>query len=115
MKVDKLKLNEIEEIIRNQVPLNCKMTTWGLWSVCSHTCGTGNMTRTRSIIGHPANGGRECGDQEMVQSCNLGACPGPECPDGWSEFSGSCFTLLTDYQEMDTCRKECQAQGGDLA
>ena len=36
------------------------------------------------------------------------------CPEGWSEYSGSCYQLQTDLGGVDEYRLVCQAEGGDL-
>ena len=37
------------------------------------------------------------------------------CPEGWTEFEGRCYSLLTNYHDITECRGECRDQGGDLA
>lgn len=53
---------------------------FGNWSVCSVTCGGGNMTRTRSCSNpEPAMGGKDClqfGPAMEVMKCNEEKCPG---------------------------------------
>jgi hemicentin len=52
---------------------------FGNWSVCSATCGGGNMTRTRSCSNPvPAMGGKDCsqfGFPVEVMKCNEQQCP----------------------------------------
>lgn len=39
---------------------NCQVSDWSDWSSCSATCGKGWVTRTRSILSQPQNGGKKC-------------------------------------------------------
>ena len=52
---------------------------FGNWSVCSVTCGGGNMTRTRACNNPaPAMGGKDCsqfGPPVEVMKCNEQKCP----------------------------------------
>eukprot|EP00795_Rhopilema_esculentum_P012478 gene12478-3161_t len=55
---------------------------WSAWSdftSCSHSCGGGNKTRTRSCDNPaPVGGGKECeGAPVDTRSCNPELCPGP--------------------------------------
>lgn len=54
------------------------LTSWGVWSVCSASCGSGTKKRLRSCTNPPpANGGEDCIERrEEFQSCNEEPCPG---------------------------------------
>jgi len=57
-------------------------TEWSDWSVCTKTCGGGEMHRTRTCTNpEPQNGGQECeGETKEMQECNCHPCGGPtEC------------------------------------
>ncbi|XP_067022317.1 A disintegrin and metalloproteinase with thrombospondin motifs adt-1-like isoform X6 [Acropora muricata] len=53
------------------------LTSWGVWSVCSASCGSGTKKRLRSCTNPPpANGGEDCIERrEEFQSCNEEPCP----------------------------------------
>ncbi|XP_029187797.2 A disintegrin and metalloproteinase with thrombospondin motifs adt-1-like isoform X2 [Acropora millepora] len=53
------------------------LTSWGVWSVCSASCGSGTKKRLRSCTNPPpANGGEDCIERrEEFQSCNEKPCP----------------------------------------
>jgi hypothetical protein len=55
-------------------PVNCQVSSWSDWSVCSYTCGGGDQSRSRSITTSPANGGASCPALSGSQECNLQAC-----------------------------------------
>ncbi|XP_078598592.1 cartilage intermediate layer protein 2-like isoform X2 [Branchiostoma floridae x Branchiostoma japonicum] len=77
-------------------PVDGGWSTWGPWSGCSVTCGTGTETRERTCTNPtPANGGADCvGPAQETQDCDTGVF----CPvDGmwstwmaWSTCSQSC-------------------------
>ena len=54
----------------------CMWNTWGSWSSCSKTCGSGTKTRTRTRF----HGGSDCpGSPSKSKSCNTDTCPGGKC------------------------------------
>ena len=42
--------------------VDCKISEWSLWSVCSVKCGGGLQHRIRTILLHPQGGGKQCPD-----------------------------------------------------
>lgn len=68
---------------------DCVMGDWREWSACSKTCGTGEQTRTRSIVTQPSAGGRECGPTTESRPCGTDPCP--DCEFRWEPF-GACVT-----------------------
>ncbi|CAE7553253.1 HMCN1 [Symbiodinium natans] len=66
----------------------CQMGDWEEWQICSHTCGTGERKRSRSILIPAADNGPPCDDAtEEVEPCNTQACH-VTCIDClWSEWS----------------------------
>ena len=74
---------------RNSCPVsvNGGWSTWGAWTGCSTTCGTGSRTRVRSCNNpSPSNGGRPC----VGSSVQTGTCTPQSCPTWtqWSAFGG---------------------------
>lgn len=43
------------------------------------------------------------------------AATGVDCDDGWSGYGSNCYKLLTEYSDIDVCRRHCRQAGGDLA
>ena len=52
---------------------------WAEWNVgeCSHSCGGGILTKTRTPKQDAQNGGDDCdGQRSITESCNDQECPG---------------------------------------
>ena len=65
-----------------ECPVDYEPGSWGSWSECSQTCGSGIQTRSWRILRSALNGGEDCqgGTQEM-RSCTLQrSCPAPPGP-----------------------------------
>lgn len=45
------------------------LSDWGTWSDCDAVCGTGIMTRTRTIESAPQNGGKHCSSLVQKRGC----------------------------------------------
>ena len=59
------------------IPVDCSWNTWGQWSTCSVTCGTGSQGRTRTKAQQAANGGNQCrGSSRDTRNCKTQNCPG---------------------------------------
>ena len=63
-------------------PVDGEWADWSLWSGCSASCDSGQLTRQRSCSSpKPANGGNNCsGEAIEQQSCQVMVCPGIEFP-----------------------------------
>ncbi|CAG9809546.1 unnamed protein product [Chironomus riparius] len=49
--------------------IDCVLSEWGPWSECDAKCGTGMMSRTRSILRAPENGGKHCASLTQKRGC----------------------------------------------
>jgi hypothetical protein len=59
-------------------PVDCVHHTdsWGAWSTCSTTCGTGQLKRSRDIMTPAQNGGLECQEDTETMPCTTALyCP----------------------------------------
>ncbi|XP_066549612.1 uncharacterized protein LOC136716046 [Amia ocellicauda] len=56
-------------------PLDCEVSDWSRWGLCSRACGKGSRLRTRYILLQPANHGEPCPALEQYQDCEERACP----------------------------------------
>eukprot|EP00455_Lapot_gusevi_P045588 TRINITY_DN5858_c0_g3_i2.p1 TRINITY_DN5858_c0_g3~~TRINITY_DN5858_c0_g3_i2.p1 ORF type:complete len:261 (+),score=42.68 TRINITY_DN5858_c0_g3_i2:64-846(+) len=57
------------------IPQDCRLSGWSEWSACSKPCGGGTMTKTRTVVAQPQNGGRKCGSLTWTTWCNSHQCP----------------------------------------
>jgi hypothetical protein len=55
-------------------PIDCELSPWSHFSICSKTCGGGRKTRTRSVVTKRAFGGRGCETTKESQICNAADC-----------------------------------------
>jgi len=60
------------------VPLDCEVSPWHVWGVCSATCGTGQKIRSRNLLHNPEDGGHPC-DKALVQTAGCKEKPCQEC------------------------------------
>ncbi|RXM36652.1 Spondin-2 [Acipenser ruthenus] len=56
-------------------PLDCEVSDWSPWSLCSHTCGRGLHQKTRYVLLQPANDGKPCPVLLQQQECEELQCP----------------------------------------
>lgn len=56
--------------------IDCTVSEWGVWSECDVPCGTGMMSRTRSILNAPENGGKHCPSLVQKRGCQGFKCHG---------------------------------------
>jgi hypothetical protein len=69
-------------------PVDCRVSAWGNFGPCTHTCGQhGSHTRTRSIDRAAVFGGVQCPVLEEVRQCNPQSCPVDCVVNGWDHFS----------------------------
>ena len=72
---------------------DCQVSSFGDWSACSQTCGSGTWTRTRSVTIQAGEGGAACPNLSQTISCNIAACP-VDC-------------VTTSWGTFNTCTKSC--------
>ena len=57
--------------------VNCELSFWGDWSLCSATCGGGLKKSNRTINQSALNGGSSCAEElNRTMECNIEPCPG---------------------------------------
>jgi hypothetical protein len=80
---------------KKKPPVDCELSEWGPWQVCSHKCGGGTSLRSRDVLKYPDGGGEPCNDYlEQVKPCNPNPCEAGCQPvdcewGGWTEW-GTC-------------------------
>lgn len=86
------KMQETKACNNKPCPVDCVLSTWSAWTVCTVTCGGGSMERTR-IIKTPAANGGACGTLHDKRTCVTQPCP-IHCSvgtwSGWTKCSKSC-------------------------
>jgi hypothetical protein len=73
--------------------VDCVTSSFGAFSTCSRSCGTGYKKRTRNLITAANHGGKKCPPMEHVLECNQHECPtdcvvSPHAP--WEACSVTC-------------------------
>jgi hypothetical protein len=71
------RVNETPKVkVKGSPVVDCQLTDWGPWSVCSSTCGASYKFRRKQVLQPAANGGRSCPRLlKMRKRCNVPACP----------------------------------------
>ncbi|MBU38166.1 MAG: hypothetical protein CMA59_01430, partial [Euryarchaeota archaeon] len=82
-------LDDSEECLLVQCPVDCAFASWGEWGECSSECGPGTKLRSRTST--PAeHGGAACeGAHEEETDCEVTPCP-VDCELGAWEDAGDC-------------------------
>lgn len=91
------------------------LTSWGVWSVCSASCGSGTKKRLRSCTNPPpANGGEDCIERrEEFQSCNEEPCPVDGRWSLWKPWGPCSLTCAGGVQRRTrTCSNPPPKYGG---
>merc|ERR1719214_427965 len=85
---------EVEPCNLQPCPIDCVVTEWSEFGLCSKDCGGGVQSRVRKALTDAEHGGEPCGDLSETVECNVEACDMPcELDPDWSEWS--------------PCSKEC--------
>jgi len=85
-------MSETRTCSENKCPIHCTVSKWGAYGACSKSCGSGEMTRTRTITKLPDHGGSICPTLQSSSICNTHACP-VDCKlsafSAWKAVAGS--------------------------
>lgn len=93
-------------------PVNCVVSGYGAWAICSKTCGGGNQDRTRSVMTAPSSGGRTCPALTESRACGIGPCPVHCAVSDWSTFTTCSKTCGKGAQKRTRTVTEHAAHGG---
>ncbi|XP_078583265.1 thrombospondin type-1 domain-containing protein 7A-like [Branchiostoma floridae x Branchiostoma japonicum] len=97
-------------------PVDCQVSKWSEWSLCSHVCGLGTKNRAREVVRPAQHGGRPCPDLLQTTTCSLRSCEDLEwevsewsacavrgtCGEGYQTRSYHC-PLGEGYFEVTQC------------
>ncbi|XP_038045102.1 SCO-spondin-like [Patiria miniata] len=94
-------------------PVDGNWCEWSPWSICSVSCGVGQVKRSRECMcGEPLNGGKECeGKGAETQACFLEACPVDCVWDEWSPWS-ECTAVCGTQEQISTRTRQRAGNGG---
>lgn len=73
----------------HRCPINCEVSSFSSWGLCTTTCGGGIKKKMRVITVDTAFGGMPCPPLEMTQACNTKPCPVDCTLHAWGAW-GSC-------------------------
>lgn len=113
---------ELNKLIHYDIIVtDCEMGDW-METECPVTCGGSKMTKHRSVMVLPENGGMECLPQQMQLDCNADPCP-VDCKleewAGWSSCSAECdggvrersrSIIVRDAHGADPCDETEEAE-----
>merc|ERR1719281_2103933 len=85
---------EVEPCNLQPCPIDCVVTEWSEFGLCSKDCGGGVQSRVRRALTDAEHGGEPCGDLSETIDCNVEACDMP-------------CELEADWSEWSPCSKEC--------
>eukprot|EP00928_Gymnodinium_smaydae_P069780 TRINITY_DN5349_c0_g2_i3.p1 TRINITY_DN5349_c0_g2~~TRINITY_DN5349_c0_g2_i3.p1 ORF type:complete len:1367 (-),score=250.09 TRINITY_DN5349_c0_g2_i3:104-4204(-) len=101
-------------------PIDCQMSDWEDWSVCTATCGGGQQHRKRVLLSEANFGGRPCREETaQVQPCFTQACgaactPKPCLWHDWAEWS-ACANCAGVKQRYRFIKQEAECGGTPCA
>lgn len=97
-------LSETKECGAEPCPIDCLVSTFGQWTTCSRSCGTGEHARRRSIRRPVEHGGKACPHLLEMRKCNKHLCPIDCKLSAWNVTS----TMWNNQQYLNKhCDKEC--------
>lgn len=104
-------LRESEQCAQALCPVNCELSAWSTWSVCSSSCLLDERRRTRNVVTAPANGGAACDALTETATCGARRC---DCDvkdwSTWTTCTASCGSgSQSRSRTIATVRSECPA------
>ena len=67
-------------------PVNCRVSNWSTWNICTQSCGGGSTSRTRRMTHESCGGSCHNPHLEETKICNAECCPF-NCVYTWSAWS----------------------------
>ena len=90
-------LSEARSCNSHLCPVDCMLSEFGPWSLCTRTCGTGQSRRTRKLVAGSQHGG-SCNALEQYTPCNTAPCP-VDCK-------------VSEWTAWTVCSRSCSVKGG---
>ena len=82
-----------KSLLHTSTSVDCKLTEWTGWSLCTKTCGGGTQKKTRSVLKQEQFGGQACPKLHETNECNT-----KECPGKFNCQSNNCLTTSSLFQ-----------------
>lgn len=93
-------------------PVDCKMSDWSNWTLCSITCGGGVKFRNRTVVLSSKNGGVACGPASEQMPCSTEPCPVDCALSDWGAWSNCSVRCGQGFQERRRTISKAPANGG---
>ena len=110
----KRKQEEAKKCQTNLCPVDCRLSSWGPWSPCSLSCGSGFRSRSRSVMQEALYGGVACPtNREHQETCVEEDCAVDGSWTSWSRWA-YCSTTCGpgDRTRSRTCTAPSPQNGG---
>jgi hypothetical protein len=91
--------------------VDCVVTDWSLWSVCSEKCNGGLQMRFRGVKAPPSGGGAACPKMRDVRNCNTKPCP-VHCDYTWNPWTQCTLTCGGGIQAREVTVASMEKHGG---
>jgi hypothetical protein len=81
-------LSQSQQCNTHGCPIDCRLSEWGMYGLCSTTCGVGSKERSRVVITEHQLGGQACAGLDETAECNEGPCPIHCTVSEWAAWGG---------------------------
>lgn len=97
----------------HRCPINCEVSSFSSWGMCSTTCGGGIKKKVRVITVDTAFGGVPCPPLEMTQACSIKPCPVDCTLHAWSAWGACSKTCNHGIRKRTRTVAQVAAHGGN--
>ena len=110
----KRKAEEAKKCQTNLCPVDCRLSSWGPWSPCSLSCGSGFRSRSRSVVQEALYGGLACPtNREHQETCVEEDCAVDGSWTSWSRWAYCSTTCGPGNRTRSrTCTSPSPQNGG---